>query len=102
MANGDNRVYNVYWEGDWKAKEIGIDYMDANAKLNGPLNDWVPSNQYVYFGTHNGKTYVLYGAQYACMDIWCFGPVDQSPFTMHQLYRLDFVGGSDRYDAIML
>jgi len=99
VSNGENRVYNVYWDGDWKAKEIALDYMDVEWKKIW-LNDWISQSQYVYFGSRDGTTYVLYGAQYMCTDIWCFGP--EGPIDEHHLYRLDFVGDTDRYAATLL
>jgi len=71
-SNDQDRVYNVYWRSGWKSKEIPIDYYGEHAIS-------------IFFGNHGGKTYLLY--------VW-----DQFAY----LYRLNFVGGTDRYEAELL
>jgi len=92
----EERVYNVFWDGGWKQAEIDIDYGDGTS--------WATS---AYFGNHEGKTYLLYITQQYCQ--WVDGAIPHCDFGMEDpfyygldLYRLDFIGGSERYKAELL
>ena len=51
-----DRVHNVYWDGDWKVKEIDISYNDGAFRHS------------IFFGSNGGKSYLLHGSQMLCND----------------------------------
>jgi len=71
-------VYNVYWDGGWKIKEI---YLYVEVERRGG---------FLLFGNFRGKTYALYQE----MTPMC---ADGSG---RQIVRFDYVGGSERYRAV--
>lgn len=94
-ASSEDRVYNLYWDGGWKEVEIVINYKDV----------WSSS---VYFGNYGGKTYLLYINKYPCALVDDLGHKCYALYTEDEhyyeldLYRLDFVGGPVRYEAVLL
>lgn len=70
-------VYNAYWEGSWKAKEI---YLYVELGYMGG---------FILFGNFRGKTYALYQE----MAPLCAGG------SGYKIVRFDYIGGSERYDA---
>ena len=70
VVNRYDKVYNVWWDGEWKAKEI--DSVDS-----------------VQFGTYNKKVYMLRGIEHPS---WC------KPMIEYTINRLDYVGEVDRYE----
>lgn len=81
-SNHKGQVLNVHWRsGEWRAPMIDIDYVQW---------DW---EDFMFFGYHGGKTYLLYGARN-----------QKTQYTGYEsyLYRLDYVGGDKRYNAELL
>jgi len=78
-VNDQDEVYNVYWEGGWKTKNMNL-YLDSRDR---------PS---ILFGSHKGKTYVLYGTM----------PATSCRFSEYSIARFDFVGGDRRYDEVLI
>ena len=70
VVNKYDKVYNVWWDGEWKAKEI----------------DWVSQ---VLFGTYKKKVYMLRGIEH---PTWC------EPLIEYLIERLDYVDRDDRYE----
>ena len=81
VVNGNDEVYTVWWDGNWKAKEIPISLSGA------PL---IGSNVMVRFGSFNGKMYMLEG--WDCTDLWCFDHPNE-----YEINELVFIGDDDRY-----
>ena len=86
VVDSERKVFNVYWDGIWKAIQIRIKYYSLDDMY------YVDSAR-GFFGNHNGKVYLLYGKKEN-------DTVD--PNDGYVLYRLDFVGGTDRYKAVRL
>ena len=78
--NDDDIVYNVYWDGEWKMREVSLDYGHSDTFVS------------AWFGNFNDQTFILYGHQ---PDASC-GSCD----AWYSLYRLDFVGGKNRHDPV--
>eukprot|EP00804_Cyclotella_cryptica_P026672 CCRYP_007921-RB/>CCRYP_007921-RB protein AED:0.04 eAED:0.04 QI:493/1/1/1/1/1/3/137/364 len=80
--NMNDRVYNVYWDGGWKSKLMSLPYETEERRIGS-----------AYFGNFNDQTYIIYGGTgvYSC----------SSP-ARFSLFRFDFIGGSDRYDPVLL
>jgi len=78
-VNDQDEVYNVYWEGGWKTKSMNL-YLDSRD---------LPS---IFFGSHKGKTYVLYGTM----------PLTSCRFSQYSIARFEFVGGDRRYDKVSI
>ncbi|KAL7507857.1 hypothetical protein ACHAXN_004984 [Cyclotella atomus] len=74
--NDRDHIYNVYWDGTWKAKELPLDYH-------------VGTSVSAWFGNYNDQAYILYGHQ---PYLSC-----QNCNAWYSLYRLDFVGGEGRH-----
>lgn len=87
LTNGNDEVYTVWWDGEWKEKEISIDKPKPG-----------PAAMSVMFGNHNGELYMLYGWYDYFANPGC------SYCSLHEvyLYRMKFVGGSERYQAIRI
>ena len=86
VVDSARRVFNFYWDGTWKAKEIPVKYY--------PVSDVaIHDHPRGFFGNHNGKVYLLYGRKFYDLI---------KPGTEYTLYRLDFVGGIDRYKAVRI
>lgn len=81
-VNNNDIVYNVYWDGKWKKREIPLDYGHSSTSVS------------VWFGNFNDRTFILYGHQ---PDALC-----DSCDAWYSLYRLDFTGGEDRYDPVRI
>jgi len=86
LTNGNDEVYTVWWDGEWKEKEITI---DKRFEGDGQLS--------VLFGSHNGEMYMLYGwydndVRWVCR---C---------NLHEvyMYHMKFVGGENRYEAVRI
>ena len=74
VVNRDDKVYTVWWDSEWKAKEI-------------------ESTEMSLFGSYNKKVYMLDGFE----DLsWVV------PYTKYRIHRLDYIGGVDRYEATLL
>lgn len=74
----NNRVYNVYWDSQWKAVELLV--------LDKGFSGITVS---AFFGNFNGQTYILYGHH-------LHAPQDAS----YYLYHFDFVGGENRFSLV--
>lgn len=86
LTNKNDVVYNVYWSGSWKEREI---FIDKRFTGNGKIS--------VFFGSHNGEMYMLYG--------WFDNSIKKKcDYSLHEvyLYHMKFVGGADRYQAIRI
>ena len=81
-VNNNDIVYNVYWDGKWKKREIPLDYGHSSTSVS------------VWLGNFNDQTFILYGHQ---PDALC-----DSCDAWYSLYRLDFTGGEDRYDPVRI
>lgn len=81
VVNGNDEVYNVWWDGNWKAKEIPI-YLSGD-----PLYG---NNVMVRFGSYNGKVYMLEG--WHCIGIHCFFAPNG-----YEINELVFIGDENRY-----
>lgn len=80
VSNEHDRIYNVYWQGDWKEAEINIEDYHIGTGVDETL----------FFGSHKGKNYLLYG------EVTPGGDCEWASFN---LYRLNFVDGVERYWA---
>lgn len=107
VSNGDDKVYNVFWDSGWKAKLIEIDYdfmkihelhPHADEPLVPPPYTSGEGEAAIFFGSRGGKIYMIY-CMYWDMDS-CHA--DECTWGYYYLYRLNFVGGEDRYKAEVL
>ncbi len=105
VSNEEDKVYNVYWDSEWKAKIIDIDYgflkmhelhPNANNPLVPPPHTSGEGQAAIFFGSRGGKNYLLY-CMYWEMDT-CHSDNGCS-YGYFYVYRLDFIGGENRYKA---
>jgi len=87
LSNGDDAVYNVYWDGEWKEQEI---FIDKQFLGDGKIS--------IFFGSHGGEMYIIYGWFDNNIPMRCY------PCSLHEvyLYHMKFVGGTERYQAVLI
>ena len=78
------KVYNVYFDNGWKAEEILNFPSDCPQRKLCGVDPGTSS--YVYFGSYNGKVYMLDGMMGGTSYI----------------YEITFVGGDDRYNFVQV
>eukprot|EP00956_Cyclotella_meneghiniana_P034064 scaffold101316_cov56-Cyclotella_meneghiniana.AAC.4 len=87
LTNEDDAVYNMWWDGKWKEKEIFIDNrFTGDGKIS------------VFFGSHNGEVYMLYG--WYDYDSPYDADYSHCALTEVYTYRMVYVGGTERYQAV--